>query len=183
MQPRSYISPEEYLALEAVSETKHEYWDGALVAMAGASMEHNLVKDNLAFALKQRLQTKGCRIVTSDQRVQVDARYYYPDVVVVCDPPQFNDTRPPSLLNPNLLVEVSSESTVDADRLDKLIAYTRISSLQEYWIVNPDKALIIQYTQQEGKWVFHAVLGLEATLKSDHFVVEIPLKEIYALVL
>jgi len=183
MQPRSYISPEDYLALEAVSETKHEYWDGALVAMAGASMEHNLVKDNVAFALKQRLQANGCRIVTSDQRVQVDARYYYPDVVLVCDPPQFNNTRPPSLLNPNLLIEVSSESTRDVDRDDKLIAYTRITSLQEYWIIDPERVLIVQYKRHNGEWVFHAVLGLESTLKSDHFEVEIPLKEIYALVL
>lgn len=146
-------------------------------------MEHNLITSNLVRALGNRLGDQGCRVVSSDQRVQVDARYYYPDVVLVCDPPQFNNTRPPSLLNPNLLIEVSSESTRDVDRDDKLIAYTRITSLKEYWIIDPERALIVQYKRHNDEWVFHAVLGLESTLKSDHFEVEVPLKEIYALVL
>lgn len=183
MQPRSYISPEEYLALEAVAETKHEYWDGHLVAMAGASLEHNLIKDNLAAELKQRLRERGCRVVTSDQRVQLGVRYVYPDVVVVCSEPALSDSRPPSLVNPDLLVEVSSDSTSDRDRQDKLVAYTQLASLKEYWIVEPGRAFVTQFIRRGEEWVVHTFLGSEATLKSDHFGIEIPLNDIYALVL
>lgn len=183
MQPRSYISPEEYLALEAVAETKHEYWDGHLVAMASPSLEHNLIKDNLAAELKQRLRERGCRVVTSDQRVQLGVRYVYPDVVVVCGEPELSDSRPPSLVNPDLLVEICSDVTNDRDYLDKLVAYMGLDSLHEYWIVDSGRAFVTQFIRRGEEWIVHAFLGAEATLDSDHFGIKIPLNDIYALAL
>src|SRR5215813_12650657 len=99
---QTYITPEEYLRWERKSETKSEYHDGELVAMAGASWEHNLITGNIGRHLGNQLEGRRCVVVTSDMRVRVPEcnRYYYPDVVVVCGEPQFEDSELDTLLNP-----------------------------------------------------------------------------------
>ncbi|PSQ63126.1 MAG: Uma2 family endonuclease [Bacteroidetes bacterium QH_10_64_19] len=135
---------EEYLTLDAeADEVRYEYLDGRVWALAGATPPHNLVKDNVRTELHTRIRPRECRSFTSDQRVKLaDGRYVYPDVVVVCGPPEYTDESPPSLVNPELLVEVTSESTSDRDHEDKLDAYLQLDSLQEYWIASPSRVLL-----------------------------------------
>lgn len=183
MQPNSYITPEAYLKRDASSDIKHEYWDGRVIAMAGAEPEHNKITANLTYELIARLRSGNCSVVGADQRVQVESRYVYPDVIVTCGEEIYAETRPRTLVNPDLLIEVLSESTAEQDRGDKLVAYTRMASLKEYWLVESDRPLVLQYVRRGEDWVLHAVLGLEAAVQSEHFSIEIPMRDIYRLVL
>src|SRR5258708_40354842 len=87
------LSPQEYLALERQAETRSEYFGGEMFAMSGASYEHNIIKDNLSRKTGNQLEGGPCRVVTSDMRVKINATglYTYPDIVVVCSEPQFED--------------------------------------------------------------------------------------------
>ena len=182
LQTEPYVAPEDYLAAEAEADVRHEYAGGRVIAMAGASETHNLIKDNLRSELHRRLRERGCRVTTSDQRVKAGASYRYPDVVMHCGKGTFSDEHPPMLFNPELLVEVTSASTAEADRIDKLTEYTEIESLREYWIAEQDRALVTQYVRDGADWRVRFVRGLDASLQSAHFGVEIPMTDLYALV-
>lgn len=193
MQPDLLYTPAEYLALDAGSERKFEFVDGHVYAMAGAEPEHNQLVTNAVTELNNRLRPRGCRVAASDQRVQAGARYVYPDVVVVCDAPVYTDERPRSLVNPGLLVEVSSSSTVQKDRGWKLDTYLGLSSLQEYWIVASEEVWVLQYVRTEPAgtshgeagveaWTLRILSGLDVAVASASFDVEIPIRDLYALV-
>ncbi len=176
---------EDYLRLdaEAPEGIRYELWDGEVIQMAGAEPEHNQLKDNIARELGNRLQPRGCWVMTSDQRVRIsETRYVYPDVVVACRP-AYADTRPRTLVNPELIAEVTSESTVAADRSAKLAAYTEMNSLQEYWIAEPGRPLLTQFVRREDGWRLHVHDQLEQAVRSPHFDVEVSLRALYALVL
>ena len=123
------------------------------------------------------------RIGTSDQRVKIsETRYVYPDVVVLCGEPEYTDESLPSLVNPELLVEVTSDSTSDRDHQEKLEAYLNLDPLREYWIASPSRALITQYVRRGDEWVVRSVADRDARLRCDALDVELPLDAIYALV-
>lgn len=181
---RRQLTVEEYLDLDAeADETRYEYLDGRVWALAGATPPHNLLKDNIRTEVHTRLRSRGCRSFTSDQRVRLtEGRYVYPDVVVVCGSPEYTDESPPSLVNPELLVEVTSESTTDRDHQDKLDAYLQLDSLQEYWIASPSRVLITQYVRQGDDWIVRSVRNRDATLRCEALDVSLSLDDIYALV-
>jgi len=112
VQTKSYLTPQEYLALERSAEYKSEYVDGEMVAMSGASREHVLIVLNLASGLKRQLQERPCEIYVADLRIQLSSTglYTYPDVAVACDEPRFEDEHHDTLPNPILIVEVLSLS-------------------------------------------------------------------------
>src|SRR5947207_3619005 len=103
----TYISPEEYLRRERQAEYKSEYLNGEIFAMAGASEQHNLIAGNIFGELREQLKTGSCRAYTSDMRVRVRSNglYTYPDVIVVCGEPQFEDKEVDTLINPTGLRE------------------------------------------------------------------------------
>jgi Uma2 family endonuclease len=107
------LFPQEYLEMEATSTIKHEYYNGVLVAMAGASYEHNLITENLKGNLFSLLKGKPCRTLGSDMRVKLneEGSYIYPDITVFFGAPNLTLETPSSLLNPTLIVEVLSTST------------------------------------------------------------------------
>jgi len=181
---RRHLSADEYLDLDAdAEETRYEYLDGHVWALAGAAPPHNLVKDNIQGEFYAVLRPRGCRSFTSDQHVKIsETRYVYPDVVVVCGPPEYTDESPPSLVNPKLLVEITSPSTADRDHQDKLDAYLEIDSLREYWIASLSKALITQYVRQDDEWIVQSVRDRDAVLHCDALDMEMALNDIYALV-
>jgi Uma2 family endonuclease len=146
----------EYLALEGASETKHEFVGGAITAMAGAKPPHNALAVNVAVVLHALVRGKGCLVLNSDQRVHVPATglYTYPDVTVACGDRHYKQDNPPSLLNPTLLVEVTSDTSEDFDRGSKLVHYQAIPSLLEYVIVSHREPRIDHYRRLEaGQWL------------------------------
>jgi Uma2 family endonuclease len=180
--PTRRISPQEYLAQERRADFKSEYLRGEVFAMAGATYEHTLIKDNLAREAGNQLKGTLCRALTSDMRVKVNATglYTYPDIAIVCDKPQFEDEVFDTLLNPRAVVEVLSDSTEKYDRGAKFGHYRQIPSLEEYVLVAQDRPLVERYVRQaDGSWVLTIFEGLSATFAFASIPARIPLAEIY----
>lgn len=154
--PKQFITPEEYLAIERKADFRSEYWNGEMFAMAGAKYEHSLVKDNLARETGLQLKAGPCQVVTSDLRVKVSdtGLYTYPDIVILCSEPKFEDSTFDTLLNPQVLVEVLSDSTERYDRGAKFKHYRQIHSLREYILVAQDQMLLERYVRQsDDSWL------------------------------
>ena len=128
---KTHLAPKEYLALERKADVRGEYLDGDMVAMSGGSREHNLIVTNIVRELSSQLKRKPCEVYPSNMRVKVSATglYTYPDVVVVCDDPRFEDAHIDTLLNPAVIFEVLSDSTESYDRGAKFGHYRKILSL------------------------------------------------------
>lgn len=174
----------EYLAMEETALERHEYHDGAILAMSGGTYAHGSISTNLIGALWQRLRGKPCQPKGSDVRVRwgVGARYVYPDVSIVCGEPIFDpdDTQPRSILNPRTVIEVLSDSTKAYDRGDKFEGYRTIASLQEYVIVAQDRPLVETFNRQaDGSWRLDTYGGLDAAAQFRSMDLELPLSEIY----
>lgn len=157
-QPHFRFTPEEYLTFERRSEIKHEYLQGEVFAMAGASYEHNQITANVARALGVQLGDRPCDVLTNDMRVSVPDTdmFTYPDVVVVCGEPRFTDDALDTLINPTVIVEVLSTSTEGYDRGLKFAYYRTIASLTDYVLIAQDRLSIEHYVRQEdGTWRLH----------------------------
>jgi len=131
-----YLSPEEYLQLETHSPNKHEYLDGEIFAMAGATDTHVTIAGNLFADLRSHLRGSGCRVFISDMKARIEARnrFFYPDILVICDA---RDTETDTYkCFPKLIIEVLSQSTESFDRGDKFNDYQSLDSLQEYVLIN-----------------------------------------------
>jgi Uma2 family endonuclease len=141
---------------ERRSATRHEYRDGYLFEKAGANRAHNLIAGSLSSDLGSQLRDRPCEVYISDMRVYVEPTglYTYPDVVVVCDAPRFQDGELDTLLNPTVLVEVLSPSTEAYDRGKKFGHYRRLPSAREYVLVAQDRVLVERFTRQgrSGSW-------------------------------
>lgn len=179
---KTLLTPEEYLVRERRAEWRSEFFRGEMFAMAGATWEHTLIKDNLAGELRNRLKAGPCQVATSDLRVKVNATglYTYPDLVIVCDPPQFEDHVHDTLLNPRVIVEVLSDSTEKYDRGTKFAHYRQLPSVQEYVLVAQDRPLVERYVRQaDDTWVLTAFSDLAASLVFGAIAAPLPLAEIY----
>lgn len=177
--PAPHVSPEEYFSLDASSETKLEYYDGVTLAMAGASPRHNLVAGNVHEALRRTLRPRGCYVAQSDQRTMLATTraWVYPDVVVSCAP-RFEGSRPQSLANPELVVEVLSSSTELHDLTAKLAHYRATETIQEILFVHLSERLVEHHRRIErNQWVVTLVREGAVELAAG---LAIELDEIYA---
>lgn len=171
----------EYFALDAASERKWEYYQGYVRAMAGASFSHSLIAGNAARHLGNALVDGRCTTHISDLRVAVTEKvYYYPDIVVVCGPPDLTDSRPEAVRNPSLVVEVLSDSTGARDRGEKLDAYQQIDSLHTYVLLWQNEARAQVWTRESAtRWTAEHVHGLDAVLQVEALGLSLPLAEVY----
>ena len=146
-----YITEEEYLEGEALAAGRHEYYDGRVWAMAGATDGHELVSGNVFGLLWQHLRGKGCRVFKSAMKVRFvreeKLMYYYPDVIVACDP---TDNHRLYRERPKLLVEVMSEDW-KKDWVEKALTYRHIATLEEYVIVDPNPDAPAVYVARPGE--------------------------------
>ena len=180
--PRHYLTPEEYLALERQAETKSEYLRGEVFSMAGASFAHNMIASNTLVSLVPQLKRRSCTAHSSDLRVNVRATnfYTYPDIVVVCGQPQFEDRHRDTLLNPTAIFEILSRSTEGYDRGEKFANYRMLESLADYILVSQYRALVEHFTRQpDESWLLKTYAGLEAVLSIPSIGCELPLADIY----
>jgi len=149
------VTPAEYLTFERASDTKHEYIDGQVYAMSGASRAHSLIAGSVSHALYPQLRAAGCNIFSGDMRVQVAAAgwYTYPDLVIACQDQHFGDAEVDTLLNPIVLIEILSPSTEKYDRGEKFARYQQLASLQEYLMIAQDQRQIEHYVRQpDQQW-------------------------------
>ena len=149
-EPHQRLSIQEYLALERQAEERHEYLDGEMFAMSGASRRHNRIVLNIGKGLDSALEDRGCDVFVSEMRVLTpDNKFFtYPDVVTVCGEPQFADAEVDTLLNPDVIIEVLSPSTADYDHGPKFAHYRSIASLREYVLVAQDRVRVEHYLRQ-----------------------------------
>ena len=184
--PRLPMTLEAYLAFERASADKHELWDGSAYAMMGASLAHNGLVRNLIVSLSEALNGRECEVFPSDLRVRIPGmeRYLYPDLSVVCGPPQLEDEHGDNLLNPRVVIEVLSASTEAFDRGQKFEAYRAIPSLSEYVLVAQDAVRVDHFARDtsRGIWALHPYAGAD-TLSFPTLDLSLPLTRIYAGVL
>ena len=189
------LTPEEYIAFERKAPpdseiSRYEYLNGELIAMSGASRAHNLITGNIVGELHNLLKGSGYETYANAMRVSapVTSSYFYPDVVVVCEEPRFEDDVFDILLNPIILVEVLSPSTEAYDRGEKFSHYRHLASLQEYILVSQDKVLVERYRRPQKRetapvtakdWIFTAFQELADILPLTAIQCELPLQEIY----
>ena len=173
------LTVEEYLAGEPGSEVRHEYLGGIVYAMVGASVEHNVISGNLFAALRSHLRGKPCGTFMADVKVRLhlanDDIFYYPDVMVACDP---RDTDRFFKRFPKLLIEVMSESTERIDRREKRWSYQQIETLEEYVLVAQDRMEVTVF-RRANEWraeIFNK-LDQQVSLVSVEFTM--PLAAVY----
>jgi Uma2 family endonuclease len=174
------VSVADYLASELLSPVKHEYLGGVVYAMAGARNAHNLIASNVLVATCTRLRVQGCRPYNSHTKIRVrlhaHARFYYPDVSVICRPNPQSDSFQDE---PAALVEVLSRKTRRTDEGEKKDAYLTISSLGAYLLVEQEMPAVVVFRRTDHDFVREVHQGLEAVLPLPEIGIELPLAEIY----
>lgn len=170
------ISPEEYLRREKASDAKHEYFDGQVFAMTGASRAHVRIRVNLTRILAAALRHRSCEPFDSDMRLRVDATglYTYPDLTIVCDPIFDGET----LLNPIIIIEILSSSTERYDTTTKFGHYERLPSVREVWFVSQDR-MWIERNRRTGPGQWLREWFTEGEMKIDDPEMTIPVAEVY----
>jgi len=158
MQPQAipYLTEEEYLEFERNSEIKHEYFDGEIFAMSGASETHNLIIVNVLGELRSQFKKRPCWVYPSDMRLKIETTklYTYPDVMIVCGERKFDDDHKDMLLNPDVIIEVLSDSTENYDRGKKFEHYRKIGSLKEYVLISQNTRKIERFLKTEHlRWI------------------------------
>ncbi len=181
LQERTYYSTEEYLALEAVSESRNEYLDGQIIPMAGGSPEHNQVSLNIASYLDLTLD-EAVRVFHNDMRlwIPLTRTHTYPDVMIIASGLAMLDNRQDTVTNPNLIVEVLSNSTKDYDRGEKFRAYRSIPSFAEYLLVDQYSIHVEHFAKNDqGQWVLTDYDDRNDVIALTSIGCELPLTTIY----
>ena len=152
----TYVSPEDYLEGERISPIQHEYRQGEIYAMAGASDAHVTISLNLATLLRNHVRGSGCRAYMAEMKARIEQAniFYYPDVMVTCDE---RDKNPEDFKRyPCLIVEVLSPTTAAFDRGDKFADYRTLDTLQEYVLINQERVSVECFRRnEEGLWVLY----------------------------
>ncbi len=154
--PHRLCTSEEYLTLESDAPARSEYVNGHMYAMAGAETTHELLVANLIAGVHAGMRGRPCRVYGSNLQIKVRASgmYTYPDVSAMCGRPEFEPTRPQTLVNPSVVVEVLSPSTEAYDRGAKFAHYQLMPTLAEYVMVAQDHMRIERYLRSGASWQF-----------------------------
>lgn len=180
---KQIYSLEEYLELEKTTEEKFEFWNGNVWSMSGASTNYNRIVRNLNTEIDLQLREKGCEIFPSDMRVKVPAYtpYRYPDLTALCGKPEIENLQGVDLLvNPQLIVEVLSESTEAFDRGDKFSYYKSIPYFNEYILVAQHHPHVSQFIKHgDGFWTHLEFNDLSEIIELKSVPCKMTLKAIY----
>lgn len=174
-----HMTEAEYLVFERESEIKHEYLDGQVFAMASATWNHNMICTYTSAALIAALSGKPYQVSSADMRVKAAKNYVYPDILVVCGEPEFEQNKFDNLLNPLLIIEVLSPSSELYDRSEKFDLYRSIDSLQEYLLISQDKPRIERFLRQNDVWVYTDVKGRNSNIVLPSLDCTLSLSSVY----
>ncbi|MCW3111430.1 MAG: Uma2 family endonuclease [Segetibacter sp.] len=172
---------EGYLKLEEAGEVKHEFYYGKLFEMPGAPVLHNNICLKLFLSLYNRLNAYGYQLNVENVKVKVENEeiYLYPDVLVTKE--SFQTMKDYIVHQPALIAEVVSDNTRKYDSTDKFIQYQKISSLQYYLLVEPEKHLVIFYEKDEsGNWSSKTLTEMNEVIELPFFLTQISLTDIYS---
>lgn len=186
-KPQRY-SPEEYLALEDAADFRSEYINGIITPMAGSSVNHNRLSRNACNAIDTAFFDNGFEVFIADIKVWIPEQrvYTYPDVMVVAGEPIYVEGRSDIITNPQVIIEVLSDSTEDYDRTDKFLLYRSLPSFQEYLLIDQTQIRVEQYVKTglrqwsmqeyipEDQKLALATIPLEITLNALYHKVQFP---------
>jgi Uma2 family endonuclease len=178
----NYTSIEDYLAEEREALDKHEYYQGEVFAMSGASLKHNEIFTTLFGQMLNKLKGKGCRPYGSDLRIHIpeNTLFTYPDISVFCGEPNLTDDHFDTATNPTVIVEILSKSTRDYDLGGKFKLYRDIKSLQAYLVVDSLSMYAVLHTKlSTNQWNLQEYNESNAIIKIDCLQIEIALADIY----
>jgi Uma2 family endonuclease len=163
-QPKEILTAEQYLRIERLAETKSEYVNGQVFAMAGGSLNHGRIARNISSSLNRQLHGRPCEVFTSDVKVRIDKAncFRYPDLSGLCGPIIHHDAEKDAYCNPSLIVEVLSPATAMLDRGEKFNLYRLIDTFVEYLLVRQDRMEVELFTR-ESTQEWSSVLYNEAT--------------------
>ena len=180
IQSERTMTVAEYLEWEERQEVKHEYIDGVIIEMTGRTLTHTRIKTNIGGTLFALLDPSACILCNSDMRVRVSpTRYVYPDFSVVRGEPRMEDDKELTLLNPILVVEVTSPTSEIRDRVDKLDLYVDVPSIEAYLIVEQDRPRADLYTRSEDGWHLRAYNQEEDVIPLPMLDCDLPLEQVY----
>jgi Uma2 family endonuclease len=181
--PKKKLTEVEYLAIERDAEFKSEFYRGEMFAMAGASLQHNALKDNLVGELHNHLKDGPCRTYSADMRVKVQQTglYTYPDVVIVCGSPKLEQVQGvDTLLNPQVVIEILSEATERYDRGAKFEQLQKLPSVREYVLVSQDKIRVERFVRQPDEtWLLTTFDKPDGEFSLATVPVRVPLADVY----
>ncbi len=181
-QPKTFLTPEEYLEIERKAEFKSEYYAGEMFAMSGGAANHSFIGCNIIALLTAKLRGSSCRAANSGLRVCAAPHgpYYYPDAMILCGEIKYADNRQDVVTNPVVIFEVLSPSTATYDLGEKFIQYRRLDSLREYVVVHQDSRLVQRFERwEEGQWLLTFYQGLEGVVTLSSVPCVLPMAEIY----
>jgi Uma2 family endonuclease len=181
--PRHYYSLNEYFALEQAGDARFEYWDGDIICMSGGSRAHYLISSNVLFALATGVRGGRCRAFTGDAAIRTPALppYRYPNASVACGELQVKNINGlDAIVNPVIVVEVTSPSTIGRDEGDKFLAYQAIQTLRDYLLVSQDGPRVTHYTRRDnGAWERHDVIDMDASVELESVGCALNMRDIY----
>ena len=173
---------EEYLEAEILSEERHEYINGEIRLMAGGTPNHNDIVSNLLIALKQGLRKRAFRTFVADQRLWIQGRniYTYPDIMVLEQPIQLQESRTDTVMNPCFIAEVLSKSTKDYDRSEKFRFYRTIKTFQEYLLIDQYQIHVEHYVKTaEYQWLLSEYTDPQITLTLNSVDIQLKIADLY----
>ena len=178
LKPR--LSVQEYLVWEAENEIKHEYIDGEVFAMSGGTGKHSSIMINITVAIGLKLGNSRCSLHSSEMRVKINnRRYVYPDLSAVCGQSRYEDESEISLLNPILVLEVTSPSSIKYDRIEKRDYYREVPSIQAYLVIDQHRVCAELYTRADLGWLRQVYTHPDDVIPLDILNCELSLAEIY----
>ena len=179
--PKPTFGSDEYLAWELEQAERHEYVDGEVFAMGGASDAHGTIAGNLFVALHTHARGGPCKVFIADMKVQVEAAngFFYPDIVVTCDPRDRGPEASHVKHHPRLIVEVLSPTTEAYDRGKKFAFYRQLESLQEYVLISPEDRKIDVFRRDDtDHWVLYPFAAVDR-LELASLAFSCPVAEIF----
>ena len=178
----NYVTQEAYLEAEREASEKHEYYQGEIFAMSGASVRHNRIFTNLFLDIGIKLKGKGCFPYGSDLRIHIpkNTLYTYPDISVICGEPELTDDKFDTATNPSVIIELLSNSTRNYDKGEKFSLYRDINSLQEYILIDTEKIHVEKHIRNaDNSWQLTDYKSIENSFSISTIQLGFLLKDIY----
>jgi Uma2 family endonuclease len=171
----------EYLELERQTGIKYQYNKGEVFAMAGGTVAHSLIGNNIGAELRRVLKNRSCNAYNSDLKIAInEEKYRYADASVICGPVEYFEENPEAAKNPVLIVEVLSESSEPYDRGEKFKTYRQIPSFREYVLIEQRFPLVeVFFKIDEKTWQYRVFEQLDQMVQFNSIEAEIPLAELY----
>ena len=179
---KKFISEQEYIESERLSDIKHEYFEGEIFAMSGASMPHIEISMNITVDLGLKLKEKKCRLYGSDMRMNIpeNTLYTYPDLSVYCGQIETLDNEFDTAKKPTIIIEILSKSTRNYDQGEKFALYRQIPTLKEYILIDSEKIKVIHHIKTDVlSWNFTEYISVNDLFEIKCLELEMNLLNIY----